>query len=226
MNPFLYLTEVFLQRESSDYHAPTILALNMGRDHSLPYIAANQFTSKCRGPSKWAQSYLFRLTGLFDRKSIRTRSHLPQKFCEELHALQVSRHHLTWEGMQIRAKEIAFLGSPEAATHQYKTSAWDGISTSEPHTNPPRLPLTAHLNTCFSLHAQGLPWRLEAALVSPRNWQLRVGHAAEQMVAGKKRGLFFIAGACFTQKPNLGFLQLVLGNNLAFRSVLCAGRYS
>lgn len=87
---------------------PTILALNMGRDHSLPYTAANQLTSKCRGPSTWAQSYLFRLTGLFDRKSIRTRSHLPQKLHEELHALQVSRDHLTWEGMQIRAGRLPF----------------------------------------------------------------------------------------------------------------------
>lgn len=77
-----------------------------------------QLTPKCRGPSKWIQSYLFRLAGL-EGKSIGTHSHLLQSVWRVTHPAGQKRP-LALRGQADQSREIAFLGSPGVATQQSK----------------------------------------------------------------------------------------------------------
>lgn len=77
--------------------------------------------------------------------------------------------------------------------------------------------LLLHLNSCFYLHAGlvlSLSWGLETVLGSPRNQQERVSLTDKLIAAKSRQGLYLITDSCFTQRCDLGFLQLVLGNIL------------
>jgi len=165
-----------------------------------------QLTPKCRGPSKWIQSYLFRLAGL-EGKSIGTHSHLLQSVWRVTHPAGQKRP-LALRGQADQSREIAFLGSPGVATQQSK-AVLEVI-----------LALQNHVCT---LHSYA--WPVTSVFFFPSCWACTVlissaGFTQEPTAAGNKQGLCLVVGACFTQKPDLGFLLLVLGNVLAFTMCL------